>query len=517
MGGRFQIVLRLLAPAAAALALVSVITNDTHLDADLVLIAPERAHKGDLIALRALVYSGLNRPQGPALIHALTRVELIRPGGTAIAATELRPGFGPSLEGQLRVPDDAEGKLTLAAHAWAGGQRIEVERAFAVGEPERAPRAARALGPLQQLAHGPIHTRDGALAPSDLSVRVAGGACVPERPCELFVHVGEPAARLEVVATPSVTVEQAPPQLATSGVVALRIRTHGPEAQLQLRASGQRAQDEAAGLEAAVIEATRAVRLPVALGADAMQLERPVLEPSTLPKLSLLGGEGDAIADVFGEGRWLSSTTQHASVSSPLHIAALPAGLYRVQLRRDPFESDSAALRTIYVRAAGETDGNVLHELATRVVAAERALPIAQRDAFAAQLASGAIAPGELDFEATAGYLLAALDHGVDRLPTPTSGYPLARKRALAHREDVRMLALVVLALAAASLVLLLVQRGLLASEQAALLLRASGTGDADVRRERLRMTLRVLGAALSVLLVFCAIALYLIIRGRAL
>jgi hypothetical protein len=55
------------------------------------------------------------------------------------------------------------------------------------------------------------------------------------------------------------------------------------------------------------------------------------------------------------------------------------------------------------------------------------------------------------------------------------------------------------------------------ASEQAASLMRASGTTHAGVRRAKLRMTLRVLGSALAVLLVFCAIALYLIIRGRAL
>jgi len=108
------------------------------------------------------------------------------------------------------------------------------------------------------------------------------------------------------------------------------------------------------------------------------------------------------------------------------------------------------------------------------------------------------------------------LDEGIDRLPSAATGYPIARRRALAHREDVRKLALVVLVLAAASLALLLVQRGLLASEQAAAVLRASGTGDAGVRREQLRMTLRVLGAAVAMLLIFCAIALYLIVRGRA-
>jgi len=379
--GWLQIVMRLIAPAAAALALVSVITNDTRLDADLALVAPGRAEPGSEIPLRALIYSGLNKPEGPALIHAGTRVELKAGDHKTLAQTVLRPGHGPSLEGALRIPSHASGALTLRAYAWAANERVEVERPLIIGAPIAVARAPRALGPLQQLAHGPIRTRPGAIAPSALTVRVAGGACVPEEPCELFVHIGTPAAVIEIAATPSITVEQAPAREPSSGVVGLRIRTHGPEADLELRAIGERAADAATGAASAVIAASRAVRLPIALGADAMQLEHAVLSAPAVPKLAMLGSSASGIADVFADDRWRSSATQRAGVLAPLRIAALEPGLYRVQMRRDPFESESAAVRTLYVRRPGESDGAVLRELAQRVVAHERTLPPDQRDA----------------------------------------------------------------------------------------------------------------------------------------
>jgi hypothetical protein len=526
--GRLPFLLRLLVPAAAALALVSVITDDAPLDHDLLLIAPARAEAGATIALRALLYAGLNKPEGPALVHGKTVAELRAPSGEVLSHTILSMGFGPSLEGELAVPKSARGKLMLIARTQAGDERVEVERALTIGAAEPAVLGPRALGPLQQLAHGPIHVRDGELAPSSMLVRVAGDACVPELPCELLVHVGEPAAIITALSTPSVTVEGPPhgargaPPLstsATSAIVALRVHTHGPEGHLELRASRP-----SAGLPllaaSAPVAATRAVRLPVALGAAAMQLERVVLAASDQPRARLLGDSTRGIADVFAGDRWSSSRTLSANQLAPLASKPLAPGLYRAQLRRDPFESDSAAVRSFYVRGERESDRDVLLALAKRVVARHSARPPEERDALAARLVrhddDTLAIMAAADFEGASRYLLAALDEGIYRLPGPASSFPIARKRALEHRQDVRRLALVILALAAVSLVLMLVQRGLAASEQAATVLRASGIAQAGVRRERLRMTLRVLGSAFAVLLVFCAIALYLIVRGRA-
>lgn len=508
--GPLQIVLRLLAPAAAALALVSVIVDDTTLDHDLVLIAPPRAEPGSAIPLRALLYAGLAKPQGPALVHGKTAVALRDASGRTLAQTTLRAGYGPSLEGELSVPGDARGQLTLRALTQAGDERVEVERKLVIGAPEPAVLAPRALGALQQLAIGAlVHKSADELPdatevadPSALTLRVAGGACAPELPCELIVHVGDPADVLRVASTPSVTVARAPEAGVTNGFALLRVQTHGPEGNLELRKS----------------TTSRAVRLPIAMGADAMELPHVVLEPSAIPSAALLGDNARGIADLFQGDRWLSSTTMHGSA---LLGRALAPGLYRAQLRRDPFESESAAVRSFYVRAPGETDRDVLRALAAQVTLRERTREPDARDALAAQLArkdgDAAATAAAAGFDGASRYLLAALDEGIYRLPTAASGYPIARKRALEHREDVRKLALVILVLAAASLVLMVVQRGLIASEQAASVLRASGTAHAGVRREQLRMTLRVVGSALAVVLVFCAIALYLIIRGRAL
>jgi hypothetical protein len=506
--GRLQIALRLIAPAAAALALVSVITDDTRLDDDIVLIAPARAHPGESIALRALVYAGLNKPQGPSLVHARTRVELKAPDSSVLASTELRPGHGPSHEGSLRLPSGKHAILTLVAKAWSGGEPVTVERPLALGgEREPAPLLPRALGPLQQLSLGALRERPDTFPPRALTIRVAGGACVPEEPCELLVYA-DPPATIEALATPSATVERGPRATATA-LTAVRVTTHGPEADLSVRISGEVAFEN---MPPQPIAAARAVRLPVAMGADAMRLERAVLNAGESFEAALIGRDARAIVDVFGDAGWLHSVTQHgAALASP----ALPPGLYRVQLRRDPFDSASAAVRSIYVRRKAETDLDALLALARRVLEREREQQADALDPLAERLVRDSSAANVLDFDTASRYLLAALDDGTYRLPPPVSGYPLARKRALAHREDVRTLALVVVALAALSLVLLLMQRGLLASEQAALLLRASGTEHKRVRKAQLRMTLRVAGSALSVALIFCAIALYLIIRGR--
>jgi hypothetical protein len=134
---------------------------------------------------------------------------------------------------------------------------------------------------------------------------------------------------------------------------------------------------------------------------------------------------------------------------------------------------------------------------------------------FESQPGAGAPSSDAAELERSASYLLAMLDADLFQLPDPTSGYRLAQARIGAHHRDVRRLALVVLALAAVSLALLLVQRGLAGSAQAEDVLRASGLGWEDRSRARLRRTLRVLGVAVSMLLAFLAIALYLIARGN--
>jgi hypothetical protein len=306
-----------------------------------------------------------------------------------------------------------------------------------------------------------------------------------------------------VAHAPSVTLDARAPDTETSGVVSLRVRVHGPEAELRLVAR-----------RGGIAVATRSVRIPVALGSDAMQLTPRVLREGQSPQAALLGSEPSGIADVFARGEWIGTRSVNARDPAPLPLERAQTGLVRAQLRRDPFESHSAAVASFYVRTPSETDAQMLEGLAHAV------LEIAPGDALARELTRTGTSNRQLDrasTERTSAYLLAALDDGLYHLPAPTSGYPRALARAAAQHAQTRKLALIVIALAGASLVLVLVQRGLASSAQATSVLRASGVGRTSLARERARMMLRLIAIAVSLLLAFFAIALYLIARGRGL
>jgi hypothetical protein len=505
----WPIVARFLAPAAAALALVSVLTPAAELDSDIALVAPRSVARGDRVPLRALIYVGLDAVEGPRLVHARTDVSLRGADGSDLAVgTRLRAGRGPSLEGSLDLAGLPAGKYTLAAHAQLPGGHVRVERPLEIteGQPrEQAEAVPRALRPTQQLALGPIAKLHDAIAPDPLDLRVSGGACVPELPCELLVHVGEPEAALVALSSPSVTVERIDPRSITSGVVTLQVRTHGPEAELELTA-----QRDFESFERVPV-AKRSVRLPIALGADAMTTES-VLGPDF--RFRLAGEAPHAIADVFVSGNWRYTRTDRSFADIPWR----PRGeLIRVQLHRDPFGSGGAAVRTFYRRLPSDRSSDVLSAIARKVLDSGVPTPPRLGIQRLAGMLDGQPLPqieaSELDRRAR--YLFALLDTDVYALPEATHGYPLAQARAAAHRADVRRLALVVLALAAVSLALLLVQRGLRGSVEAERVLRASGMSSETRSRARLSRTLRIAGAAVSVLLAFLAIALYLIARGQ--
>jgi hypothetical protein len=304
-----------------------------------------------------------------------------------------------------------------------------------------------------------------------------------------------------VLASASVTPDarSAAPSPATSGVVALRFVTHGPEAELRIAA-------ERDGVQVAA----RSFRLAVALGADALVELPRVLPAPASPRVGLQQEERGCIADAFGEGRWLrTGTLRDCRGGEALPFAALSAGLWRVQLRRDPFASDGAAVATLYARAPGESDGSVLARLAR--AASER-----DPDDLLARAVGEQPQAHIPDFAPTARYLLALLDSGLFALPEPVSGHPRALARLEAARSRARKLALFALALCALTLGLHVAQRGLSAADEANRLMAAAGEEAGRLDRQRLRMTLRVLATVSSLLLAFAAIAAYVIARGAA-
>jgi hypothetical protein len=333
-----------------------------------------------------------------------------------------------------------------------------------------------------------------------LAAQVQGGACVPERTCSVFVHVGEPAAAVRAIAAASLTPDarSAQPSAVTSAVVRLRVVTHGPEAELQIAAE-----------RAGALVGTRAFRLPVALGASALHELPGLLTTASAPRIALQDEEPGCIVDGFHERHWSRTGALAACRGERLPFAALAPGLWRLQVRRDPFAVDSAAVASVYVQRAGERAADVLARLAraAREQDPEDALAravVAQPDAFAAELAD------------TASYLLALLDAGLIALPEPVSSYPRARALLIAERERVRGFALFALALCGLTIGLLVAQRGLRAATQAGELMAEAGETPEQIGRQRLRMTLRVLATVSSLMLAFAAIAAYVIARGQA-
>jgi hypothetical protein len=228
--------------------------------------------------------------------------------------------------------------------------------------------------------------------------------------------------------------------------------------------------------------------------------------------------------DLFQDGRWRHTATLPRCEQPAALPFALPAGLLRLQLRRDPFGSESAAVLSLYARTAHESAADVLDALASS------ALRIDPDDALARALreADGAIADD--DFASASGsanaalegphalardYLLALHDEGLFDPPRAASSLPRAQLELAAESARHRKLGLLVLALCAVALVALVAERGLSSSTQARSLLAAAGSDAAVQQRQRLRSVLSLVSVVAALLLVFALVAVYVIVRGR--
>jgi hypothetical protein len=289
----------------------------------------------------------------------------------------------------------------------------------------------------------------GAIAPAVLRVRIRGGVCVPEAPCELLVHVGEPAASAQLLEAASVTPDAASarPGPATAGVLALRLVAHGPEAVTELVVTRE-------GRSVASV----ALRLPLALGALRATVPLGLHDARARTRVTLSGAEAGCIVDAYRDGRlWHTSTVRDCARGVGLPI--LPAaGLTRLQVRRDPFDSEHAAVLSLYGRRADEPADAALATLAEAALRVDptdelaRSLRSAQRDtpADATRVIDGTV-PGHGD-SAAASYLLAILDEGLLSPPTAVSGLPRAELQQAAAREQHQKLGILVLALCAVAL-----------------------------------------------------------------
>ncbi len=502
--------LRLGIPVLAACALLLVLLSDAQdIDDDLQLIAPAQAIPGQSMPLRALLYGNLRGIEGPRLLQTAVQVEL-RAGNKVLSRTWLHTAHSANpatadMEGALQIPASAVGHAQLHASAQLSDSHLTVDAPLALARGAlTVPAQGRALRELQQFSEGPLQLM-GEGVPSALRTRVAGGACVPELPCSLLVYVGEPAASVWAEANSAVTpsARASQPSPVTTGVVALEVVTHGPEAELWLRVS-----------RAGQLIARRSVRLPIAMASDVLQPADSVWPPGGAAVVHLAGASGGCLVDAFlldatARGAWLrTGSLAHCAGGSTLPWAALPAGIVRLQARTDPFSTDTSAVRVAYVRTPDESDEQLLSRLAARARTVDAADPcVLDVLAQPARFAGAAFAP-------TTRYLAALLEIGLMAPPRPVSGYPQALARLRATQSRMRALALCGLGLCALALALAVGRRGLTASARASQILVHAGQGAEQNRRSQLRGQLAVIASVLALLLVFVVVGLYIVARG---
>lgn len=490
-------ILRYAAPALAATALVLVMAAGVaDLNDDLqVFVPPELPSSATRLPVRALRYGHLLDVEGPVLQREPVAIEVITTHGKLEGTLQPAPQGLLDLEGNILLPALRAGDW-IQVHARANDDTPPLEVYAHVQVKEQLTNEipqGRALRALQQFAPGPVQPEPSALAPDALAVRVRGGACVPEEPCKLAVLVGSPAAALRVQenSTVSPTPDAARGSAETDGVVMLDVITHGPEAELWLNAerTGKRV-------------ARRAVRLPIAMGALSVAVKARVVAQARDIELHSPAATSGCIVDAYRDGRW-RETGSLTACHEPSSLAMdLGPGLWRLQLRRDAFATDSAGVVSVYIRGAAEPAEHVA------AAWARAALQLAADDRFAQHCLAE---PQQCTDANALEYLAATADLGLLSLPHPVTSYAARLERAREQSVRMRWLALGALCLGAVGLALSVGRSGVSAGVRASLLFLDDPRA---ARRARLRSMLLTAASAVSLLMVFAVLALYVLARG---
>jgi len=490
-------VLLLLVPAAVALAMVSVLVGErARVDVELQLQTVSQARPGSMLPVRALFYEGLQAIEGPRLAARDATAELLDGGRRVLLSQPMKRGVGDTLETNLQLPATWRGPLTVRVTVREGESIVSVEQTCVVRDAAPTLDAApRPLRPLQQFAAGPVRRESDALLPSALDAQQLGGACAPELPCEVLIHVGEPAAVITVESYGALDVLAPPPLIATSDVVRFTVVLHGPEAELRI----------AAAIDGVVV-ARRSFRLAVAQAMLPIETASVVAAGKKLT-FKRAAGEVACIVDLFHEERWVQ-TQSFDRCDRATFSRALPAGLWRMQLRDDAFGGDSIAVRMVYIQTSSEPANIALSSIARHVAKFQPDNLLSRR------VTERAAVFAERDFVGYSAWLLASAEDRLIAPPQMVSSYPVALNDLAEKRTRLRAFCLVALLLSAIVAVSLIARRGLHASARARDIMGEAGDPDAHSRARRTRMTLTVVASAASIAVAFVAIALYVLARN---
>ncbi len=505
-----RLFLRSLALVASLASLFALWTGErARIEDDLQLFAEPRARPGETLALQALFLEHVDAPEGPTLTTTEVRVRLLDAAGSELAVTDLAASALDTMEGSLRVPAVAQGRLRLEASVQApGGEasdvtQLTVSRGLEVSsDAEVAPASTRLAGPLQHLSVGELKATGTEQAPVPFMPRVVSGSCVPEQVCQLLVWVGEPASAVEVVDNAQVSSAAKPePATETAGLVTLALRVHGAEAQVTLLATRN-----------GVPVGERALRLPVALGEAVITARSSLAASLSEVSLSLIPAPGreHVILDTFLAGRWARShTVRAASLSQAVRLDSAPEafGLVRLQARSDRYSGEGSATRMVYVQQPGQSAADALAAVAR--AAREAGLSEGLTDAFERTPPPGFAA----DAARWASFALAPFEEMRMAIPTAMSGRPAQVARVDRVRTFVRFGVGAMLVCCAFVVGASVLRSGLSASDEAAAVLNEANEATSSPQRAQFGDRLWVFVWVLLVCMAFLAAALLVVAK----
>ncbi len=458
---------------------------------EVALVSPASAAPGDPLPLRAMVLTDLNAPEGPRIVSLPVDVTLRALDGTTLLERRLEASPVGGADGVIQIPADAPTTVVLRATARRDGEAVAtVSRTYELSE---APPPAELVGRLAQAtAHfdeGPMELVAGRVPPSAFTSRVVGGACVPEAPCEILVHVGAPAALVRLAPSPAITLGESPSE-ATAGLARLVLTVHGPDAGVTLEA-----------VRDGAVVARRPLRLPVALATPGLTIEDRVAVPvgaGPTMQVHVVGQPAGFILDAYAAGRWSETASVAASAEpfeGPLRLQrGSSGGLWRVQVRTDRFSSRRAASRFV-LRAGSDL---------------EAAIAELDRMAEAPPTPEG---PDELRFA----WAAAALEVGHYEVPRSVRGYEQDRAVLEARRSKLRVAALLAMLLGLSVLATLLLRRGVGAAREAQRVMEATGDPELATAAHRRRTLLSALAIVATMLLAFVAAGAMIVVRAHLL
>ena len=304
---------------------------------DLRFSAPVVARPGTSIGVRAWQVD--QDENGRTVIRApAVRVELRNAAGLLLQTSSLETSRVQGAEGTLPIGASIEGELSLTARSILDGEAVEVSRTLYVqpGIDSKLPRG-RSVNAFQAYELEPMQVYAPDQAPSTIDPRIVEGACSPELECTLLVWLdgADGMVRVEDLGGARFERSLAP---VVGGFAELSLIVRGHEALVDVFALSPD------GLP----RASRRVRLPVVPGAMVARVTSRDGWASV--RWQELGGPTPVLVDLFDGRRWVAALSLDAD-AEPFELPG--PGIWRVQLRRDLFSDNTAAVSYAVLARSG--------------------------------------------------------------------------------------------------------------------------------------------------------------------